>query len=254
VIRQALSIRGMTFPRNAILTGVTAAVLVTGSLGCGAIRAAKNVGENLSTLGDFADKLEKSENLTYQAEYKLADASKVTVVQQPPAAAAIGDKGRFLATPDAFYFCDTGQAELTCNKTPNTDGSSYNTGAAALWGGVGTGFVSAPLAFVLLTGAVLVPTAKVEKSDTKIAGQKSDCVKVSNLGTAQNNDSMDDLESFTVCLSDSGVLTRFSGTSTGGETKSVELTKYSGKVDASLLEVPANAKIVDNGLLPTPSY
>lgn len=241
----------MTFPRNKLLTGLAVAVLVAGSLGCGAIRTAKNVGENISTLGDFADKIEKSETVSYQAEYKLADDTKVTVAQQPPAAAAVGDKGRFLATPEAFYFCDTEQAELTCSKTPNTDGSSYNTGAAALWGGVGTGFVSAPLALVLLTGALLVPTAKVKKSDAKIAGQKSSCAEVSNLSEAKDNTT--ELDAFTVCISDKGVLTRFSGTGTDGETKSVELTSYKDKVDGSLLEVPAGAKIVDTGALPTSS-
>jgi hypothetical protein len=243
----------MSIPRKSLLAGFTAAVLVTGSLGCGAIRAAKNVGENLSTLGDFADKLKKSETLTYQADYKLADGTKVTVAQKPPATAAVGDNGRFLANQEAFYFCDTKQSELTCTKSANTSGEAYDTSTAAAWGGVGAGFVSAPLALVLLTGALLVPTAKVDKSSSKIVGQKSDCVKVSNLGQAQDNTSDEDLDEFTVCISDQGVLTRFSGKSNKGETKQVEMTSYATKVDDSLLKVPANAKIVDVDTYPTPS-
>jgi hypothetical protein len=243
----------MTFPRNKLITCAAAVVLVTGSLGCGAIRAAKNVGENLSTLSDLADKIEKAETLTYQAEYKLADGTKVTVAQQPPAAAAVGDKGIFLATPEAFYFCDKEQSPLTCSKTPNSDGSAYNTSAATLWGGVGTGFVSAPFALVLLTASLLVPTAKVKKSETKISGQKSTCAEVSNLGAAQQDkNTTDGLDAFTVCVSDKGVLTRFSGTSTGGETKTVEMTSYRDKVDSKLLEVPAGAKIVE-ATVPDPS-
>jgi hypothetical protein len=239
----------MTLPRNKLITAAAALVLMTGSLGCGALRAAKNVGDNLSTLGDLADKIQKAEKITYQAEYKLTDGSKVTVAQQPPSAAAVGDKGRFIANTDAFYFCDTEQSPVTCTKTPNTDGDTNSAAAASLWSGVGTGFVAAPLALALLTGALVIPTVKVKKSEQKIAGQQSTCAEVTNIAAGTGNSSdgnMDNLDAFSVCITDKGVLSKFSGTGTSGETNGVELTSYKDKVDASLLQVPDGAKIVDS--------
>ncbi len=242
----------MTSPRNRLLVGALAAALVIGSMGCGFIRSAKNVAANASTLGDLSSKLENADKLTYQAEYKLDDGSKVTVAQQPPNSAAVGESGRYISTADTFIFCDTEDSKLTCQKTPNQGGSTGTAGDAAFFTGIGSGFISAPFALTVLTAAILIPSAKVDKSEQKIAGQKSTCAKVSNLEDAQKDTAEKDrLHDFTVCITDSGILSRFTGTGGDGTKQGVELTSYSDKVDTSLFKVPDGATVTDLGALPT---
>jgi hypothetical protein len=242
----------MTIPRSRILTGVAAGILVAGSLGCGAIRSVKNIADNAATLGELSDKLNNAEKLTYQAQYKLHDGSTVTVAQQPPRAAAIGATGRYLATADAYLWCATDNGKTDCERTPRD--AADPSGDAAVMAGIGAGFVSAPLALAVLTTAILVPSAKVEKSDKTIAGQKSTCATVSNLESAQQDEPASQrLHGFTVCITDDGVLARFTGTSSDGKPQGVELTSYSTKVDSSLFQLPAGARVTDLGAVPADS-
>jgi hypothetical protein len=46
-------------------------------------------------------------------------------------------------------------------------------------------------------------------------------------------------------VTDAGILASFSGTSTGGESIAIELTKYSTAVDAAAFAPPAGANVVD---------
>jgi hypothetical protein len=242
----------MTSTRTKFLVISLAGALAIGSMGCGFIRSAKNVADNAGTLGDLSKKLDNADKLTYQAEYKLDDGSKVTVAQEPPNSAAVGPTGRYIATADEFIFCDTEDSKLVCQKTPNQGGDTTATGAdAAFISGVGTGFINAPLALAVLTAAILIPSAKVDKSTQKIAGQNSTCAKVSNLEAAQKDEPADQrLQDFTVCITDSGILSRFTGTE-GGKKSGVELTSYSTKVDKSLFQVPDGATVTDLGALPS---
>lgn len=242
---------GMTSPRKAFLACAAVVALAAGSLGCGALRSAKNIADNASTLGDLSDKLQNAENLTYQADYKLDDATLVTVAQQPPNSAAVGANSRYIATDTDIIICSTDSGSTQCQKTPNTSGSGGTADQAAL---IGNGFVSAPVALAVLTAAILIPSAKVDKSTEKIAGQKSTCAKVSNLDSAQQDTPEDQrLHDFTVCITDQGILSRFTGTGGDGKEQGVELTKYSDKVDTSLFEVPDGASVTDVGALPTPT-
>jgi hypothetical protein len=240
----------MNLPRT-IIFGTAAAVAVTATLGCGFLSAASNLAGNMSTISDLADKINKAQTLTFQATYKLQDGASATVAQKPPASAVVGDKGRYYVTPDAFLLCDKSSGEWVCQKTPTNGGT--DSGNAALAAGVaGNGFISAPLAVAVLTAALVVPNAHVEKSTQSIAGQNSTCAKVSNLAQAQQN-ATDKVADFTVCVTDSGVLARFEGTDTNGTKANVELTKYSDSVDEGLLQPPAGAKINDVGQLQAPA-
>jgi hypothetical protein len=240
---------GMSIPRSKLLAAAAAAVLVVGSLGCGAIRSVKNIADNASTLGDLSDKLNNAEKLTFQAEYKLDDGSKVTVAQQPPNSAAVGESGRYLATADAYVFCGTESGKTSCQRTPREAGDTSGDAAVV---GVGTGFVSGSLALAVLTAAILVPSAKVDKKREKIAGQQSTCATVSNLESAQQDEPANQrLHDFTVCITDAGILARFSGTGADGTKQGVELTRYSTDVDASLFQVPAGATVTDTGAFPS---
>jgi len=241
----------MTSPRKQLLACAAAAVLVVGSMGCGVLRSAKNVADNASTLGDLSSKLENADKLTYQAEYKLDDGTKVTVAQDPPNSAAVGETGRYIATADYYYFCSDDSGKTTCQKSPNQGGDASSANAAWITG-IGNGFISAPLALAVLTAAILIPSAKVDKSSEKIAGQKATCAKVSNLEDAQKDEPEDQrLHDFTVCITDSGILARFTGTGGDGKKQGVELTKYSDKADKSLFEVPEGAEVTDIGAYPT---
>lgn len=108
----------------------------------------------------------------------------------------------------------------------------------------------------MLTAALVVPNVHVDKSTQTIAGQSSTCAKVSNLEQAQQNEQQNDtnkVTDFTVCVTDSGVLARFEGTTTDGTKANIELAKYSGTVDRGLFQPPAGAKITDVSQLETPA-
>src|SRR5512132_3488401 len=83
------------------------AVVATATLvGCGAISQARQAADNVSAVGDLAETLGNSDTLTYTAEYRLADGSTTTAVQQPPNAAFIGRAGRFVSTPQRLIMCN----------------------------------------------------------------------------------------------------------------------------------------------------
>lgn len=242
----------MNYPRT-IALATAAAVAVTATLGCGFLSAAGNLAGNISTLSDFADKITKSEHATFQATYKLQDGTSVTVAQKPPASVTVSDKGIYLSTMDAFYLCSKESGSWVCQKSPaqgetNTAGDPGVAAAVA-----GDGFISAPLAVAVLTAALVVPGAKVDKSQDTIAGQKSTCAKVSNLAQAQQGNESAKVTDFTVCVTDAGVLARFAGTETDGTKANIELTQYSPTVDDSLFKPPAGAQINDVGQLGAPS-
>ncbi len=242
----------MRHPRTRVLAIVTASVLAVASMGCGLLRSARNVTANAATLGELSDKLSKAEKLTFQAQYKLDDGSIVTVAQKPPNSASVSDKGRFIVTADAFYLCDKQDSGLVCQKSPRQSGD-LSAGDAGLAASVaGAGFISGPMALVLLTAAVIIPTAKVSKSSATIAGQNSTCATVSNLESAQQDETTK-LSDFTVCVTDNGVLSRFTGHDSDGKKAGVEMVNYSSTVDDGVLGVPADATVNDVGSLDLPS-
>jgi hypothetical protein len=228
-----------------------AAVALAASLGCGVLSAANNAVHNISAVSDLADKINQSGTATYQADYRLDDGSIVTVAQQPPNSADVSPKARFISTADAFYLCDQDSGKWTCEKTANT-GTPDTESAAIAAAMSGNGFISAPMAVAVLTAAAIVPHAKVDMSTQTVAGQRSTCATVSNLEQAQR-DQEQKISDFTVCVTDQGILARFSGTATDGKKAKVELTKYTTAVDPGLFRPPAGATINDVTELTTPS-
>jgi hypothetical protein len=240
----ALTFVGMTFPASRIAT-VTAAVAVAATLlGCGVLSQVKQAASNITTISDLAEKLGKADKLTFTAEYKLSDGSVASVVQQPPNSAYVGRNGRFIVTADAFYLCGTGNGAMSCQKTANTGGSLDAANAGLIPSVAGAGFVSAPIALALLTAASISPGAKVDKTERKIAGQSSTCIKVSGI-KGDNDPSTSDVKDFSACVTDSGLLASFSGDLNNGEHASIEMTRYSGSADAKAFAPPAGAQVVD---------
>jgi hypothetical protein len=115
----------------------------------------------------------------------------------------------------------------------------------------GAGFISAPIALVLLTAASVTPGVTVDKSERKIAGQQSSCLKVSGIKPDEDPNSAD-VQEFTACVADNGLLTLFSGKDTAGTDVSVEMTKFSDKADPKAFEPPAGYKIVEVDQLEPP--
>lgn len=237
-------------PRNRILTYAAAGALVIATgVGCGVIGAAKKLAGNVQTISDFSEKLQKGLTLTYHAEYKDQDGKKVTVQQQPPKSVYITDTGPLIITSDTIYSCDNSSGTMTCDKEEVT--STDDSTAALAASSVGTGgFMAGELGIGLLLAASLVPKAKIDKSSKKIAGQDSDCVKVTDLGD-DTGDGNTDFNSFTMCITDDGVLSEFTGTDTDGKTTGETMTSYTTKIDSSLFQPPPGAVINDAGNLPT---
>jgi hypothetical protein len=239
-------------PRIRTVTYITAAALVIATtVGCGLIGAAKKVASNLSTITDFSEKLQNGLRLTYRAEYTDSDGKKITVEQQPPNSVYITETGPFIITADTMYACDNSSGTMTCSKTPITSQDDATAALAASSIGTG-GFMAGEVGIVLLLAASVVPQAKISKSSKKIAGQSSDCVAVDNLQGTENGDT--ELKSFSMCITDKGVVSEFKGTDTAGKVAGTSMTKYSTSVDPSLFQPPAGAVINDtSNPLPQPS-
>jgi hypothetical protein len=230
-----------------------AAALAATALGCGVINRAKQTVGNLTAVSELAEKLKDSDKITFGATYKLFDGSTAKAAQQPPNSAVVGKDGRFIVTQEFIYLCSDEAGKTTCQKSKNTGEGQLNTSNAGLIPSVaGEGFVSAPIAVALLLAASVSPGAKVDKSEKKIAGQQSTCVKVSGIQPDTDPDTPDVTE-FSACVTDNGVLAQFDGALSDGKRASVEMTEYSSSPDASLFKPPAGATIVDVDQLHEPN-
>ena len=115
----AAHIRGMTSRTTRVLTATVASLLAAASLGCGLLDQAKDLVGTAQVLSSFADRLGKAAELTYTADYQVTGGTTVTLVQQPPNAAFIAARSRFISTPETLYVCSSEMGDLTCQKTAN---------------------------------------------------------------------------------------------------------------------------------------
>jgi hypothetical protein len=230
-----------------VFTVATAALLAAATLGCGVVSKAKQAVGNVSAITDLADKLGKSDQLTYTAVYKLDDGTTATVAHQPPDSAFTGRDGTFIVTAAALLICKKEAGHTVCRRSPHDSRLGQSADQAAYVTQVaGSGFISAPMAVGLMTAAAVVPGANIDKSDRKVAGLSSTCLHVTGL-PADKDPTAVSAKEFTVCVADNGLLTTFSGLGTDEKKLGVELTTFSGKVAASAFKPPAGAKIVDIG-------
>ena len=224
--------------------------LTAATLGCGLISKAKNIAGTAQVLSDFADRLGKAAKLTYTAEYQVNGANsatdKVTLVQQPPNVAIVGqDGGIFITTAEAMFFCDKASGAVSCQKTPNNAAKAAAADPAMVSGVAGPGFITPEIALGLVAAAAFVPGATVDQSNRTIAGQSSLCANATGLEKAASPGDTSAPKDFSVCITEAGILASFSGTSTDGQQAKIELTKYSDKADPSAFAPPAGATVVD---------
>jgi hypothetical protein len=230
-------------PRIFPVVAVAATVTM---LGCGVIGQVKQAADNISAVGDLAQKLTDNEQATFTAEYRLADGSTTTVVQQPPNAAFIGPTGRFVVTPQALLMCG---ADKTCQKSSNGTGGLDVTNAGMIPTVAGTGFISAPLALAMFSAASVAPGVKIDKNRKTIAGQHSTCLKVSNLKT----DADPTPRGFAACVTDGGLLASFAGDTGKGQKASIEMTRYADSADPQQFAAPAGYQVINVDHLQPPS-
>jgi hypothetical protein len=239
--------------RSRAILVIAAAVVSAGTLGCGVVSKAKQAVENVSAISDLADKLGKSDQLTYTGTYKMDDSSTATVVQEPPKAAFVGKSGRFILTQDALLLCSGTGSNVACQRSRNQNKVAASADQAAYVSAVaGGGFISAPMAVAVMTAAAVVPGTKIDKSEKKVAGVNSTCLHVTGI-PADKDPTAVTAKEFTVCVGDNGVLTTFTGVGTDNKKVGVELTKFSGKADEKAFVAPAGAKIVDVQDIQTPN-
>jgi hypothetical protein len=236
----------MPSPVSRLATVTVGALLAATSLGCGVISQVRHAAGNVSEIGDVAGKLGDSSKLTFTAEYRLQDGSTATVVQQPPNAAFAGNAGRYIITADSLLMCATSNGTTSCQRSTNETGASLGgeDSTAFMATIAGAGFISTPMAVTLLTAASVAPDAKVEKSTRTIAGQKSTCLKVSNLPRDPGSDGVD-AKAYDVCVTGNGVLALFTGTGTDDKTIGVEMTRYQDSADPAAFAAPAGAMVTD---------
>ena len=238
--------QAMTRSATRIATIVAAVAFGAATLGCGFISNVSNAVDNVKDVAALTDKMSKSAELTFTADYQLADGTgNATVVQQPPNAAFVGKDGRFILTQESLLMCTGKAGKTTCQRTPNNTAAQVSSDQAAYLQAVaGGGFVSTPMAIALLGAAAIVPNVKMDKSTRTVAGLKSTCVHASGISqqAGANNVEMKELQ---VCVADNGVLTEFVGTGTDGSKVGVTLGKFGTTVDANAFAAPKGAKIVD---------
>jgi hypothetical protein len=242
----------MTSPRTrtaARLVVVPAAIVLgAASLGCGIVQ---NVMDTANALSEFSDRLGKSAELTYTAEYAVADSDNVVLVQEPPNAALIAGNERAIFLADSLIMCDSTRE---CQRAPMPAGEGINAADAGLIAGVaGPAFVTPELALGLVAAAALLPGTDVDTSDREFAGEDALCADVTGVDEAQqgaNADSAADepaLSSFSICVTEAGLLASFSGTLQDGQQSAIELIKYEPSVDPAAFAPPKGAEVVDVG-------
>jgi hypothetical protein len=242
----------MTSRTSRVLVASLATLLGAVSLGCGLVGQAQNLVDTAQVLSEFADRLGKSATLTYTAEYRVRDGENVTLVQQPPSTAFVAKTGSFIFTKEYMYVCGEEKGVATCQRTPNNaqDVGAADTGVVA--GIAGPGFVTPEIALGLIAAAAFVPGAKVDTSEKTIAGEKSLCANATNLEAAASPGDEDAPKDFSVCVTETGILASFSGTTAKGEKAEIELVKYTPSADPKALAPPEGAKIVDVTTLEPP--
>ena len=233
-------------PSGLARTACALVLTVTVSAGCGAggaLATAHNLVDNAGLLSSMAAKVTRAQRATFEATYAITGNGSVTVVQKPPSSAFVTKTKRIITTTRYTFLCDTGNGRPLCQRSSADAGTTDPTSSLGV-----TGFVSGELALGVLTAAMVVPKAHVVKSAATIAGQPTSCVTVSGLDAAVGESAAPGQtggipSNFTVCITDGGVLAKFSGALTDGRKGDVLLTRYSTAVNVGLLKPPKGAKI-----------
>jgi hypothetical protein len=203
-------------PIPRLVAAVTLSIVMVSVGGCQTI-------DRSSVVNTLAAWIAESGKRTYTAEYRLASGANATVsqAQKPLRSALSAPDERRIVTEEATTACVGTTCTLTAPPVPN------NKPAVAIFDQT-----SPKEAMRRLTAASLTDTATIESSASTIAGQKATCVRV------------DDGTQFEICVTESGVLSRF--TAAGGVTDAkIELTGYREAVNEEAFAPPGGSTIID---------
>jgi len=186
-------------------------------------------------VNDLAARMDRTSELTFTAEYRLADGTSAVIAQaqDPRRAAYTHGSGKVVLTDDRMAQCRTGVAATTRMRcvltTPSTPAAdpvldilSRTEGASLV----------SPVAVVRRLTTAIEEGATVTRHDATIAGTAAKCVGVH--GSA----------GFTACLTEDGLLGSFAGIVDGVQVD-IELVRYERTTDGAAFELPAGAEVED---------
>mgnify|MGYP001072538520 CR=1 FL=1 len=219
-----------------VLTGVIVTVLTV--TGCQTLDAASRVIGRADLVNELAARLDRSNQLTYSADYQFPGGRTASIAQSqnPLRAAYVYPGGKLTVTAEATMECDTSGKKPTCTLTAPPE--PKNKPALTVFTRMTShGLVTPPMVVGLLTAAALDPDAIIEQNDTTIAGRHATCVQVRQLHNAAT-------DAFDACITGEGALGSFSGTVDGTELR-VTMSRYRETVENSVFELPPGAGVVD---------
>jgi hypothetical protein len=211
--------------------------------GCGSMGGAQQVIDRSHLVNEMASRLDHASELTYTADYRLADGERATIAQtqDPRRAAYTYPGGKFATTPDATVDCRVDNGATTCTLTappsPSTDATTMLLNALR-----DRSLVPPTLVVGLLTAASLSPDTVIKQHDTTLAGEHATCISVSGVENSAASQ-------FDACITSAGVLGSFKGL-VNSKTMEVSLIRYVASVTEDAFDLPSDARIVDQ--LPGP--
>ncbi|MDW5323272.1 hypothetical protein [Plantactinospora sp. KLBMP9567] len=219
-----------------VLAGAIISVLTVS--GCQTLDDAGRVIGRADLVNDLAARLDRSNELTYSADYQLPGGRNASISQSqdPLRAAYTYPGGKLTVTADATTACDTSTKKPTCTLTPPPPANAKPS--VTIFADMNKrGLVTPPVVVGLLTAAALDPDATIRQYDTTVAGRHATCVEVDQLSDAP-------AAGFDACITSEGALGSFTGTVDGTELE-VALSRYRDAVESSAFELPAGAGLID---------
>jgi hypothetical protein len=219
---------------------VLAALALLGPLaaGCGGIENTQQVMNRADLVDELAARLDRATGLDYTAKYQLPSGKAATIAHagQPLRTAYTYPGGKVVISATATAECRAGAGPASCTLTAPPLSTS-GPPAGVLDAAKAAGLVDPTFVMGLLTAAALDRDARIEPSDSTIAGQHATCVDVSGVAAGVP-------PAFSACITADGVLGSFHG-GVGGRTVELALTDYADAADATEFDLPAGARITD---------
>lgn len=231
--------RNIRAPGSPLRRRVSAVALAAtlGTAGCQDIGTAARMVDGSHLVSALATRLDRSAELTYSADYRLAGGATATLAQaqRPHRAAYSFPGGKVTVTARDTAVCRTAANDSTCVLSP----SAPDRGAST------TALTAAPQAPAMVGAAtvvdLLIATARdangnVDQHDTTVAGRHATCIEA----RATDDPSV---TRFVACITTEGVLGSFTGT-VNGQPVDIAMTRYRDDVDPAEFDLPRGAKVL----------
>lgn len=222
-------------PRTRWSPAAAVLAVLLGTTGCQSIGSGAHLVDRAGLLNALASRLERSGELTYSADYRLAGGGTTTLVQaqRPRRAAYLYPGGKVTVTAEATTACRTTPRSPTCVLSPSPADSGPPT-TALITAAEAPRMVAPATVVHLLSAAARNTEATLEQHDTTVAGRHATCVEAPGAASA-----------FTACITTEGVLGSFTGT-VDGRAVDVTMTRYRDDVDPVAFALPRGATVVDS--------